>query len=76
MVTSSKWLMPGSPTRCAFCEQPFRRRDSYLESWRASDGQHFCSEFCAADAEEARFRTHRASPHAGAIRRSHYQRGY
>jgi hypothetical protein len=23
MVTNSRWLMTGSPTRCAFCNQPF-----------------------------------------------------
>ena len=63
MVTSNRWLMTGSPTRCAFCDQPFLSRDGYLEFWRASNGQHFCSEFCAADAEEARFRTHRAGSH-------------
>jgi hypothetical protein len=65
MVTSSRWLNTGSPTRCAFCSQPFRNRDGYLEFWRASNGQHFCSEFCAADAEEARFRTHRGQPPLG-----------
>jgi hypothetical protein len=62
MVTSSKWLMTGSPARCAFCDQPFRSRDGYPEFWRASNGHHFCSEFCAADAEEAYFRTHRSRP--------------
>ena len=36
------------------CE-PFPLRDGYVEFWRASSGHHFCSEFCADDAEEAQF---------------------
>ena len=35
-------------------------RDGYVEFWRTSAGQHFCSEFCADDAEEALFRKRRA----------------
>jgi hypothetical protein len=65
MVTSSRWLMTGSPTRCAFCNQPFHLREGYVEFWRTSEGHHFCSEFCADDAEEAQFRKHRANPTAG-----------
>jgi len=64
VVTSSRWVMTGSPTSCAFCNQPFRIRDGHLEFWRASTGHHFCSEFCAADAEEAQFRKHRARFHS------------
>jgi hypothetical protein len=63
MVTSSRYLMAGSPTHCAFCGERFRSRDSHIESWRASDGRHFCSEFCADDAEEAQFQT-RANLHS------------
>jgi hypothetical protein len=62
MVTSSRYLLNGSATRCAFCNQPFPLRDGYLEFWRTSEGLHFCSEFCADDAEEARFRKHHAPP--------------
>ena len=61
MITSSRYVMSGSPTRCAFCNLPFRLRDGYLEFWRTSDGRHFCSEFCADDAEEAQFRRSRAT---------------
>jgi hypothetical protein len=71
MVTNGRWLMTGSPTCCAFCNQPFRIRDGYLEFWRASDGQHFCSEFCAADAEEAQFRKHRHHSVGAASRPDH-----
>src|ERR1700726_3755766 len=39
-----------------FCKKPFCTRGGYVEFWRASNGEHFCSEFCADDAEEARFR--------------------
>jgi hypothetical protein len=31
MVTNSRYLMTGSSTRCAFCSQPFRVRDGYVE---------------------------------------------
>ena len=62
MVTSSRYLMTGSPIGCAFCNKAFRSRDGYVEFWRTSDGKHFCSEFCADDAEEAQFRKRRAAP--------------
>ena len=55
MLTSSRYLVNRSPTRCEFCGEPFRLRDGYVEFWRTSAGHHFCSEFCADDAEEAQF---------------------
>jgi ribosomal protein L24E len=61
MLTSSRYLMSGSPRCCMFCGEPFRPRDGYVEVWRTSAGQHFCSEFCADDAEEAQFRRRRAA---------------
>src|ERR1700721_3557279 len=60
MLTTSKYIMPGSSTRCTFCNKPFCTRNGYVEFWRASNGEHFCSEFCADDAEEARFRVQHA----------------
>jgi len=62
MLTSSRYLINGSPFHCMFCGQPFRPRDGYVEFWRSSTGHHFCSEFCADDAEEAHFRKRRAIP--------------
>ena len=62
MVTSSKYLMTESPTRCAFCNKPFRLCDGFFEFWRGSGGQHFCSEFCADDAEEAQFQKRHTAP--------------
>jgi hypothetical protein len=56
MLTSSRYLMNGNPIRCMFCSEAFRPRDGYVEFWRTSTGHHFCSEFCADDAEEAHFR--------------------
>jgi hypothetical protein len=61
MVTSSRFLMTESSTRCAFCNEPFPSRDGYDEFWRTSDGRHFCSEFCADDAEEVQFQKRRAA---------------
>jgi len=54
--------MNGSHRCCMFCGEPSRPRDGYVEVWRTSAGQHFCSEFCADDAEEAQFRRRRAAP--------------
>jgi hypothetical protein len=47
MITTSKFIMSGCSSRCAFCNRPFCSRDGYVEFWRASNGEHFCSEFCA-----------------------------
>jgi hypothetical protein len=55
MLTTSKYIMHGISTRCAFCNKPFSTCDGYVEFWRAPNGDHFCSEFCADDAEEERF---------------------
>ncbi len=69
MLTSSRYLLNGSPIRCAFCAEPFRPNDEF---WRTSTGHHFCSEFCADDAEEAHFRKRRVAPPltAGLVTRS------
>jgi ribosomal protein L24E len=61
MLTSSRYVVNASPRCCMFCGEPFRPRDGYVEFWRTSAGQHFCSEFCADDAEEAQFRKRRAA---------------
>jgi hypothetical protein len=42
---------------CAFCVKPLPIADGELRPWRAANGLFFCNEFCADDAEEARFRT-------------------
>jgi hypothetical protein len=55
MLTSSRYLINRSATRCEFCGEPFPLRDGDVEFWRTSAGHHFCSEFCADDAEEAQF---------------------
>jgi hypothetical protein len=64
MFTSSRYLSV-SATRCAFCNKPFASTGRHVEFWRASDGRHFCSEFCADDAEEAQFQNqHRGTSHS------------
>jgi hypothetical protein len=60
MLTTSKYLMYGISTRCAFCDKPLSTRDGYVEFWRSANGEQFCSEFCADDADEARFRMQHA----------------
>jgi hypothetical protein len=44
---------------CAFCVKPLPIVNGELQPWRAASGQFFCNEFCADDAEEARFQSHR-----------------
>ena len=61
MITSSRYLMNGSPTRCTFCNGPFHPCNGFVEFWRSSNGDHFCSEFCADYAEEAHFRKRHAA---------------
>jgi len=62
MLTNSKCLINSCPLYCVFCGEPFRSRDGSVEFWRTSAGDHFCSEFCAEDGEEAHFRNRRAAP--------------
>jgi hypothetical protein len=59
MSTNSRYLRKGAPTKCARCGQPFRILDLHVECWRSSNGEFFCSEFCAEDAEEAAFQARR-----------------
>jgi len=58
--------IPSERTRCAFCRKPFPTINGRVTPWRAATGELFCNEFCADDAEEARFqrrgRTDRGSP--------------
>jgi hypothetical protein len=43
---------------CAFCVKPLPIVNGELQPWRAANGQFFCNEFCADDAEEALFQSH------------------
>jgi hypothetical protein len=45
-------------TGCAFCGKSLPVVNGQVHPWRASNGQLFCNEFCADDAEEMRFQTH------------------
>jgi hypothetical protein len=47
------------PTACAFCGQPFKVYDNHVAAWRSTSGKLYCSEFCAADGEEARSQNRR-----------------
>lgn len=55
---------------CAFCSKPLPLVNGIVQPWRATDGQFFCNEFCADDAEEVRFRSH------GQARRKAHQRDF
>jgi hypothetical protein len=48
----------GAAARCAFCGKRLPVVNGEPQPWRASNGQFFCNEFCADDAEEVRFRRH------------------
>ncbi len=45
-------------TCCAFCGRSLPVVNGQVRPWRAADGQFFCNEFCADDAEERRFQRH------------------
>jgi len=45
-------------TRCAFCGKSLPIANGQVQPWRAPNGQFFCDEFCADDAEEIRFQRH------------------
>jgi hypothetical protein len=45
----------GDTKCCAFCHKQLPILNGELRPWRSSNGQFFCNEFCADDAEEARF---------------------
>jgi hypothetical protein len=49
----------GGKTCCAFCGKPLPIVNGELQPWRAASGLFFCNEFCADDAEEASFQSHR-----------------
>ncbi len=42
-------------TCCAFCRKPLPVIGELIEPWRSPTGLFFCNEFCADDADEARF---------------------
>lgn len=44
-------------TCCAFCSKLLPIVNGEVVPWRASNGQFFCNEFCADDAEEMRFQS-------------------
>jgi hypothetical protein len=44
--------------QCTFCGKKLPIVNGELQPWRAPNGQFFCNEFCADDAEEVRFRRH------------------
>ena len=76
MLTTSKYIMHGCSSRCAFCNRPFCSRDGHVEFWRASNGEHFCSEFCADDAEEALFRVQHTALSSGPRTSASADRGW
>ena len=48
----------GAAACCAFCGKSLPIVNGQLQPWRAPNGLFFCNEFCADDAEEARFQRH------------------
>jgi hypothetical protein len=44
---------------CAFCRRPLPVNNVEVLAWRSANGQFFCTEFCADDAEEAHFQSRR-----------------
>ena len=54
MVVVGRFAIENSPSRCAYCGQPFKQ---HLYAWRSSSGKLYCSEFCANDEESKRCAT-------------------
>jgi hypothetical protein len=54
----SECLKATDSASCAFCGKRLPVVNGELQPWRAPNGQFFCNEFCADDAEEVRFRRH------------------
>ena len=54
---------------CGFCHKPLPVVNGQVQPWRAASGLFFCNEFCADDAEEARFQNR-----GGPDRKSHDNR--
>lgn len=44
---------------CAFCSKSLPVAGDLIQPWRSATGLLFCNEFCADDAEEARFQNRR-----------------
>jgi hypothetical protein len=59
MSVVSRLAIQSPPSRCAYCGQPFKQKESRLNAWRSSSGKLYCSEFCADDEEEASFQNMR-----------------
>ena len=49
---------PDAAACCAFCGKPLPIVNGQLQPWRDASGLFFCNEFCADDADEARFQSH------------------
>ena len=45
--STSRYLVSGAPTRCAYCAQPFQSRDEHLQCWHGADHRYYCSEACS-----------------------------
>lgn len=51
---SSRYLMNGAPTTCAFCGQPFPVRDGRVEAKHDGEGNYYCHDTpCENDALES-----------------------
>jgi len=48
----------GTAACCASCGKALPIVNGELQPWRASNGEFFCNEFCADDADERRFQRH------------------
>jgi hypothetical protein len=60
-------------TCCSFCGRPLPIVNGQVKPWRAASGLLFCNEFCADDAEEARFRRREGRIARPAAIRAHRQ---
>jgi hypothetical protein len=70
----SAYIHPTNAAACAFCAKPLPIVNGELQPWRAANGQFFCNEFCADDAEAASFQSHRRAGRRDNDLRAHAER--
>jgi hypothetical protein len=62
MLSSSRWIMNGGPSKCFGCGNPFPHRENRIEAQVGADGNLYCyGTTCEPDALEARARAELAA---------------
>jgi hypothetical protein len=46
----------GAAMKCAQCQRPFTVRDNWVEAWRGTNSELYCSQLCIENAERTAFK--------------------